>query len=143
VRQENLKYFALKNLGQEPRDGEVRQERDKMQENCLTPVRISPPGETLCETPQKTCPYTLPAGVTLRSFTPQKGPVTITVCSVVVDVPKFIRHALAELDARLHNPIQIRAGDSAFHLLSKLADCGLELKLEWPESNTGEGGKEI
>jgi hypothetical protein len=58
--------------------------------------------------------------------------VAVTVCSVVTDVPRFIQHALAELDARLHRPVQIKAGDSVFELLSKLADCGLELRLEWP-----------
>ena len=56
----------------------------------------------------------------------------VTVCSIVEDVPKFIRYALAELDARLHNPTQIKAGDSVFELLSKLGDCGLELRLELP-----------
>ena len=78
------------------------------------------------------CPYTLPEGVTLLSFTRKDPPVAVTVCSVVTDIPKFIGHALEELDARLHHPVQIKAGDSVFELLSKLADCGLELRLEWP-----------
>jgi len=55
------------------------------------------------------------------------------VCSIVTDVPNFIQHALAELAARLHDPVQIKAGDSTFELISKLADCGVELRLEWPE----------
>jgi hypothetical protein len=50
----------------------------------------------------------------------------------VTDIPKFIQHALDELDARLNQPIQIRAGDSVFELVSKLADCGLEVRIEWP-----------
>jgi len=58
--------------------------------------------------------------------------VAVTVCSVVTDVDKFIRRALAELDARLHCPVQIKAGDSVFELVSKLGDCGVELRLEWP-----------
>lgn len=78
------------------------------------------------------CPYALPEGVWLVSYTPKKPPVAVTVCSVVNDIPKFVRHALDEMDARLHNPVQIRAGDSVFELLSKLADCGLQLRLEWP-----------
>ena len=40
--------------------------------------------------------------------------------------------ARAELSARLHSPVQIRAGDSVFELLTKLADCGLELAIESP-----------
>ena len=78
------------------------------------------------------CPYTLPDGVKVIRYTPKSPPVAVTVCSVVTDIPKFIRHALAELDARLHHPVQIKAGDSVFELLSKLADCGVELRLEWP-----------
>jgi hypothetical protein len=70
------------------------------------------------------------------------------VCSVVTEPEKYIRVALSELEARLHRPVQIRAGDSVFQLLSKLADCGLELHLEWPpepriiqESQEGEPAK--
>jgi hypothetical protein len=82
-----------------------------------------------------TCPYTLPEGVHLTRYTPKHRRVAVTVCSMVEDVPKFIGHALHELEARLRSPIQIKAGDSVFELLSKLADCGLELRLEWaPEA---------
>ena len=125
MRQENLKYFALKNLGQEPQGGMVRQtgeyEQETLSQKCLTPKN----GET-------PCPYTLPEGVSLLNYTRKAGPLPVTVCSIVVDVPTFVQHALAELDARLHNPVQIKAGDSVFELLSKLGDCGLELRLEWP-----------
>jgi hypothetical protein len=78
------------------------------------------------------CPYVLPEGVKLLRYERKSPPVAVTVCSVVNDPPKFIRHALQELDARLHHPVQIKAGDSVFELLSKLADCGVELHLEWP-----------
>lgn len=54
------------------------------------------------------------------------------VVSVVTDVDKFIRHYLEELDARLHNPVQIRGGGSVFEILSKLAEGGLELAIEGP-----------
>ncbi|HLI30090.1 MAG TPA: hypothetical protein VKV79_03190 [Terriglobia bacterium] len=93
--------------------------------------RLEPAGAD----PKPDCPYPLPEGVALVRYTPKDPPVAVTVCSVVTDVPKFIRHALGELDARLHSPIQIKAGDSVFELLSKLADCGLELHLEWPPEN--------
>jgi hypothetical protein len=80
------------------------------------------------------CPYSLPEGVHLVRYVTKNPPVAVTVCSVVTDIPRFIRFALAELDARLHHPVQIKAGDSVFGLLSRLADCGLELRLEWPLS---------
>lgn len=78
------------------------------------------------------CPYPLPEGVKLVRFEQKTHEVVLAVYSVVKDRDKFIRHALVELDARLHSPVQIKAGDSVFELLSKLADCGLELRLEWP-----------
>jgi hypothetical protein len=78
------------------------------------------------------CPYPLPGGVRLVRYTPKTPPIMLTVCSVVTEVDRFIRQALGELAARLHHPLQIKAGDSVFELLSKLADCGLELRLEWP-----------
>lgn len=99
------------------------------------PATLKPPessGEKLDD-----CPFSLPKGVTLVRYE-KKGPkVALAVYSVVEDVPKFIRHALAELDARLHSPVQIKAGDSVFLLLSKLADCGLELRLEWEPDGNG------
>lgn len=104
--------------------------------------------EPASEKPEGGCPYQLPAGVRLVRYEPKAPPVAVTVCSVVTDVPKFIQHALEELDARLHHPVQIKAGGSVFELLSKLGDCGLELRLEWPpegqimgESREGEPTK--
>lgn len=78
------------------------------------------------------CPYHLPVGVKLVRFERKAGKVLLAVYSTVEDPDKFIRRGLAELDARLHSPVQIKAGDSVFELLTKLADCGLELRLEWP-----------
>jgi predicted small lipoprotein YifL len=80
--------------------------------------------------------------VSLIRYAPKTPPVAVTVCSVVTDIPKFIEHALAELAARLHHPVQIKAGDSVFELLSKLADCGLELRLEWPPRNNADAHNE-
>jgi hypothetical protein len=108
-------------LGFEGFDGSVPKE---------SPIIRAP--KPASEKPEGGCPYPLPVGVKLLSYAPKNPPVAVTVCSVVTDVPKFIQHALGELDARLHHPVQIKAGDSVFDLLSKLADVGLELKLEWP-----------
>jgi hypothetical protein len=94
--------------------------------------------ERIPEFPTDECPYALPEGVRLVQYTPKAPPVAVTVCSVVNDVPKFIQRALSELDARLRRPIQIKAGDSVFELLSKLAECGLELHLEWPPNRTSD-----
>lgn len=80
----------------------------------------------------RVCPYSLPEGVKLIRFDKKRPPVAIRSFSIVNDLNKFIRHALDELDARLRRPSQIKAGDSVFQLLSKLADCGLEVRLEWP-----------
>jgi hypothetical protein len=88
------------------------------------------------------CPYTLPEGVKLLRYERRAPPVAVTVCSIVTDIDKFVRRAVEELDARLHHPVQIKAGDSVFELLSKLADCGLELHLEWPPERIMENSPE-
>ena len=78
------------------------------------------------------CPP-LPKGVRLVRYEPRTPPVGIRLVSVVTDVDKFIRHYLEELDARLHNPVQIRGGGSVFEILSKLAEGGLELAIDGPQ----------
>ena len=77
----------------------------------------------------------MPVGVSLIKYSPKGPPIAITTCSIVTDPEKFIRHTLGELDARLHHALQIKAGDSVFEILSKLGDCGLELRLEWPPAS--------
>jgi len=77
------------------------------------------------------CPP-LPQGVRLIAYAPKEPPVAVSVCSLVTNVDRFIRHQLEELDARLHSPVQIRAGDSVFEILRKLEEVGLEVTLEWP-----------
>ena len=72
----------------------------------------------------------LPVGVRLVSYIPtcpstQKG-------IKIVDKAKYIKMLLADLDARLHQPVQIRGGGSVFEILDKLADLGLELAIERP-----------
>jgi len=63
-------------------------------------------------------------------YEPKSPPVAIDVCSVVVDVGKFIRTELAELDARLHSPVQIRGGWGVFTILDRLRQVGLELEID-------------
>jgi hypothetical protein len=90
------------------------------------------PGPATAAGGAKACPYPLPEGVRLLKYQPRQPPIDITTCSVTLNPAAFIRRALAELDARLRSPVQIRAGDSVFELLQKLSACGLELRLEWP-----------
>jgi hypothetical protein len=85
----------------------------------------------LSTTAPAACPP-LPQGVRLIRYAPQKPPVGIVQVRIVTDLDKFIRHYLAELDARLHNPVQIRAGGSVFEILDKLAEVGVELAIETP-----------
>jgi len=49
---------------------------------------------------------------------------------VIVDVDLFIRRELAELDARLLSPIQIRGGWGVFTILERLSQAGMELELD-------------
>lgn len=44
----------------------------------------------------------------------------IDVCSVVVDVPKFVQGELRALDARLNNPWTIRGGFTVPQMLGRL-----------------------
>jgi len=81
------------------------------------------------------CPL-LPKGVRLVKYAPKTPPVAIAPVSIVNDVRRFIEAKLAELDARLNKPIQIRAGDGVFEILSKLAEVGVELAIEVPERGT-------
>jgi len=48
----------------------------------------------------------------------------------VTDVERFITHYLAELDARLNHPLQIRGGGGVWEILLKLQEIGVELGLE-------------
>ena len=51
----------------------------------------------------------------------------------IIDLEKFIKTQLTDLDARLNHPVQIRGGGSVFEILAKLADVGLELAISRPE----------
>ncbi len=80
------------------------------------------------QAPRK-CPP-LPRGVRLVRYSPKSPPVAVDVCSIVTNVERFIMSHLWELDARLHNPVQIRAGGSVFEILAKLREVGVELEID-------------
>jgi hypothetical protein len=83
-------------------------------------------------------PPRLPKGVRLISYEPKTAPVAIDVCSVVIDVERFIGQELIALDARLHNPIQIRGGHGVFMILERLRQVGLELSIEPADAHRNE-----
>lgn len=94
------------------------------------------------------CPP-LPRGVRLIRWDPRPAPVAIDMCSVIVDVPKFIKSELLALDSRLNNPWTIRGGFTVPQTLDRLAQAGLEVELE-PKGGASttkfqntEGGNEI
>jgi hypothetical protein len=72
----------------------------------------------------------MPQGLRLVRWEPKCSPVAIDVCSVVVDVPKFIESELRALDSRLNNPGTIRGGFTVWQMLDRLAQAGLIVELE-------------
>jgi hypothetical protein len=75
-------------------------------------------------------PFVMPKGVRLVSWNPKFAPVAIETCSIVVDVPKFIKAELLALDSRLNNPSTIHGGFTVPQMLDRLAQAGLEVELE-------------
>jgi hypothetical protein len=71
----------------------------------------------------------LPLGVRVVRYAPKTPPVAVAPVSVVTNVGKFIRACLGDLESRLENPDQYSAPPLP-EILSKLADVGLELKIE-------------
>lgn len=77
----------------------------------------------------KNCPR-LPKGVRLLRWEPKAPPVAIDVCSIVVDLSKFIEGELRTLDSRLNNPWTIHGGFSVPQMLDRLRQVGLEVELD-------------
>ena len=72
----------------------------------------------------------MPAGVRLVRWEPKPAPVAIDVCSIVVDVAKFVQTELSALDSRLNNPWTIRGGFTVPQILDRLAQVGVLVVLE-------------
>jgi hypothetical protein len=85
------------------------------------------PEDQIRDAPEE-CPP-LPKGLKVVRYQPKTSPVAIDVSSVVTDVEGFIRAELLELDARLHNPVQIRGGWGVFTILERLRQVGVELEI--------------
>ena len=72
----------------------------------------------------------MPKGVRLIRWESKAAPVAIDVCSVVLDVPMFIKSELRALDSRLNNPWAIHGGFTVAQMLNRLAQAGLEVELD-------------
>jgi len=72
----------------------------------------------------------MPKGVRLIRWESKTAPVAIDVCSVVLDVPKFIEGELRALDSRLNNPWAIHGGFTVPQMLDRLAQVGVLVGLE-------------
>ena len=116
---------------------------------CAIPAAEQSEGDSVCplvqETkapraiampPRDTIPSTtihLPRGVRLISQSSVRCPSAQAPWLRITDVGKFIGAQLADLDARLNSPVQIRGGGSVFEILKTLAEFGLELAIERPD----------
>lgn len=78
----------------------------------------------------------MPKGVRLVRWEPKTAPVGIDVCSVVVDVPKFIESELRALDSRLNDPGTIKGGFAVPQILDRLAQAGVLVDVKiWKKGN--------
>jgi hypothetical protein len=75
-------------------------------------------------------PPSMPKGVRLVRWEPKAAPLGIDVCSVVVDVPKFIEAELRDLNSRLNFPWTIRGGWSVPQILDRLKQAGVEVEID-------------
>ena len=75
-------------------------------------------------------PYLMPKGVRLVDWQPKCAPVAIDVCTVVVDVHKFVQAELQALDSRLNNPSVIHGGFTVPQMLDRLRQAGVTVELD-------------
>ena len=75
----------------------------------------------------------LPAGVRLVSYQPKEAPFAVAPVSVVTNAGKFFRAYLRDLKARIEKPEGYHCPPLA-DILAKLADAGLEMRVEAPEA---------
>jgi hypothetical protein len=71
----------------------------------------------------------LPPGVRLVSYQPKEAPFAVAPVSTVTNAGKFFRAYLADLSRRMANP-QTYSCPPLPEILGKLADAGLELKVD-------------
>jgi hypothetical protein len=88
---------------------------------------ISPLDRSLVHTVDK---LQLPAGVRLLSCQPKEAPVAITTCSVVIDVDKFVRVTLGQLDHALKGENWLAGNWSVRALIDRLEQVGIFVEVE-------------
>ncbi|HXH51352.1 MAG TPA: hypothetical protein VNM47_18595 [Terriglobia bacterium] len=84
----------------------------------------------------------LPPGVRMVSYQPKEAPFAVAPVSVVTDSGKFFRAYLRDLRWRIEHPKGYAAPPLA-GILSRLADAGLELRLEWELGGDGPENGEV
>jgi hypothetical protein len=72
----------------------------------------------------------MPRGVRLVHWEPKTAPVAIETCSIVVDVPKFVKAELQALDSRLNHPLTIRGGFTVPQMLELLRQVGVTVEID-------------
>lgn len=72
----------------------------------------------------------LPKGIRLIRYEAKSPPVSIDMCSVVVDVSKFVQSELRAVGSRLNNPRTIHGGFTVPQMLDRLRQVGLEVELD-------------
>jgi hypothetical protein len=75
-------------------------------------------------------PYVMPKGVRLVGWKPKCAPVSIDICSVVLDVPKFVQAELCALDSRLNDPWTIHGGFTVPQILERLRQAGVTVEID-------------
>lgn len=75
-------------------------------------------------------PPSLPNGLRLISYAPQKPPVAVEQCSIVTNVELFIQSSLDDLEERLNHPNAVRWGWTVPQILDRLRQVGLVLEVE-------------
>lgn len=112
-------------------DGDFRPPESLYAERTAQPPlpRAQTTRDWVPESAPPTCPE-MPKGVQLIRWEPKAAPVAIDVCSVVVDVPKFIESELRALDSRLNNPWTIHGGFTVPQMLDRLAQAGMDVELD-------------
>jgi hypothetical protein len=83
------------------------------------------PTPSVSEVPK---PPSMPKGVRLVRWEPKPAPVAIDVCSVVVDVSKFME--LRDLNSRINFPWTIKGGWTIPQILDRLAQAGVEVEID-------------
>jgi hypothetical protein len=105
--------------------GEIRANREAIREMLTERESVAPSLEEVRGI--------LPPGVNVVSYEPKEAPFAVAPVSIVTNAGRFYRVYLADLRERLAKPDGYSCPPLA-DVLSKLADAGLELKIDGAET---------